>query len=306
VADDYDEYDDIDALETEEAQPRDPKTDEAKAALRAFFHANPSGVWYERQLVVMFEQARRPRAYFDGEGFFHWIIVRALDELIAERVIETRVVALSEPVTDAVLRAPQQPVAGSQMRFLWLPRNRYVARRAETIRRLVGEFSTGEFGRALGQQGEMLFDAALPTQGFLPRARNTRGWEGRQWITTDHNLDRIFERDGVAYGIEIKNTLIYIPSDELEVKLDMCDYLGLRPLFIVRMAPKNYIQQVRQRGGYTMIFEWQQYPFGAGALAATVRAELGLPVDCRARIEDGTIQRFLRWHLEQEPDVNLS
>jgi hypothetical protein len=113
------------------------------------------------------------------------------------------------------------------------------------------------------------------------------------------NLDRIFERDGIAYGAEIKNTLMYIPPDELAVKLDMCDFLGLTPLFIVRMAPKSYIEQVRRRGGYTMIFEWQQYPFGAGAFAARVRAELGLPVDCRARIEDGTIQRFLRWHAEQ-------
>ena len=62
------------------------------------------------------------------------------------------------------------------------------------------------------------------------------------------------------------------------------------------MAPKNYIQEVQRRGGYTLVFEWQQYPFGAGALAERVRRELSLPVDCRARIEDGTVQRFLAWH----------
>jgi hypothetical protein len=157
-------------------------------------------------------------------------------------------------------------------------------------------FSTPEFGRALGHQGEMLFDAALPTKGFLPRAWNARAWNDREWTETAHNFDRIFERDGVAYGAEIKNTLVYIPSDELDIKLRMCEYLRLKPLFIVRMAPKNYIQEVQRRGGYTLVFEWQQYPFGAGALAERVRRELSLPVDCRARIEDGTVQRFLAWH----------
>ena len=82
-------------------------------------------------------------------------------------------------------------------------------------------FSTPEFGRALGQQGEILFDAALPTKGFLPRAWNTRAWNDREWTETAHNFDRIFERDGVGYGAEIKNTLVYIPSDELDIKLRM-------------------------------------------------------------------------------------
>lgn len=287
---------DVDQPPGEAAQPRDPKTDEAKAALVAFFHANPLGVWYERQLVVMFEQARRPRAYLEGEGFFHWITARALGELVEERIVESRVLPLSQPVTDSALRGAQQVFGGPLIRFFWRPRNRYVARRAEAIRRLVTAFSATDFGRALGQQGEMMFDAALPTQGFLPRARNTRQWGDRRWVTSDNNLDRIFERDGIAYGAEIKNTLIYIPPDELEVKLDMCDYqvkldmcdyLGLTPLFIVRMAPKSYIEQVRLRGGYTMIFEWQQYPLRRrrvrGANTRGIEPSRGLPREDRGR-----------------------
>ena len=49
----------------------------------------------------------------------------------------------------------------------------------------------------------------------------------------DRNLDRVFERDGIPYGAEIKNTLAYIDRGELHVKLRMCFYLGLRPLFTV-------------------------------------------------------------------------
>lgn len=144
-----------------------------------------------------------------------------------------------------------------------------------------------------------MFDAALPTKGFMPKARKVQTWRDRQWDETDHDLDRVFERDGIAYGTEIKNRLDYIERDELEVKLRMCEHLELTPLFIVRMAPKSYIEQVRQAGGYTLLVEWQLYPFGAMELAQHVRGELLLPADCPARIADGTVQRFLKWHLDQ-------
>src|SRR5215831_9670724 len=203
------------------------------------------------------------RSYFDGEGFFHWITARALDELVDDGELESKSLPMHSPVTDAAIKGPLV-LTPQMMRFFWTPGTRYVARRAEAIRKLVNEFSTTVFGRALGQQGELLFDAALPTQGFMPRARAIRAWAGREWTETDHNLDRVYERDGIAYGAEIKNTLIYMPPEEMVVKLRMCEHLGLRPLFIVRMAPKNYIELVRERGGYTFVFEWQQYPFGSG------------------------------------------
>lgn len=286
-------------VEEEEGRPRDAKTDEAKEVLLAYFRGNPSRVFYERQLVVMFEQARRPRPYLEGEGFFHWITVRALDEMVDEREIRSVLLPLAKAVTDAAIKAEGEIIAGPRMRFFWARRARYVARQAETIRKLVMQFSRTEFGHALGQQGEGMFDAALPTKGFMPKAWNVRAWEGREWTETDHNLDRVFVRDGIAYGTEVKNRLEYIGREELELKLRMCEHLKLTPLFIVRMAPKNYIEMVRQAGGYTLPFEWQQYPYGTGQLAAKVRAELNLPVDCRARIEDGTVQRFLNWHLKK-------
>ena len=96
----------------------------------------------------------------------------------------------------------------------------------------------------------MLFEAALAGAEFKPVARKVRAYAGKTWTDTGHDLDRVFERDGIAYGAEIKNTLPYIPRYELEVKMKMCKHLGLRPLFIVRMAPKNYINDVQVAGGW--------------------------------------------------------
>jgi hypothetical protein len=157
-------------------------------------------------------------------------------------------------------------------------------------------FSEPSFRAALGTHGELMFDAAVPRGGFLPAGSNIRSYGGKTWTETNHNLDRIFERDGIAYGTEIKNTLPYIEKAELDVKVRMCRFLGLRPLFIVRMAPANYINDVYLAGGFTLIFKWQLYPFGWKAFADEVAATLRLPVDCPAKIEDGTVKRLLDGH----------
>lgn len=259
--------------EEPEPRPRDPKIDEAKAALRRLFKDRPGELFYGRQLEVHLEQA-----------FFHWITSKALRELVAE----------------GALRVEQRPLIGqTRIRFYTSPRNRYWKRQLNEIRNLVIAYSQPSFTRALGTHGEMMFDAALPTAGFLPKAKDVRAYGGKSWMPTGHDLDRVFERDGTAYGTEIKNSLDYIPIQELRVKLQMCGHLGLRPLFIVRMAPKNYIEMIRKAGGFTLIIRYQLYPHGYETFARQVRDRLRLPVDCPSAIAEGTINRLLNWHQRQ-------
>lgn len=106
----------------------------------------------------------------------------------------------------------------------------------------------------------------------------------------------MFTRDGIAYGAEIKNRLGYIPQDEFLAKLEMCGELKLRPLFVARMMPKTYIQEVNRAGGFSLIMKRQFYPMAHKELANKVSRELGLPVDCPTRLQDSTLQRFLTWH----------
>ena len=64
-------------------RPRDPTVDRAKDALRAHFRDNPTSVFYQQQICVLFE-----------EPFFHWITVTALQELTAEGRLLREQVAL--------------------------------------------------------------------------------------------------------------------------------------------------------------------------------------------------------------------
>ena len=266
-----------DKLEKITAQPRDSFVDQAKEDLKNLFAQEPESVFYQRQLQVMFEKK-----------YFHWITVRALSELVQERILAPEVVPLPGARTATGMIVVYRAIA-----------YRYWKRDAEEIVKLVSRFSEPSFTLALGAQAETMFDAALPTVGFMPTIRNARAYKGIEWTETKQDLDRIFERDGIGYGTEIKNTLGYIEKDELETKVKMCKRLGLRPLFIVRWAPKSYVNFVREEGGFTLIFQYQLYPFGQKGFADEVRERLRLPTDCPLRIEQGTVKRLLDWHLKK-------
>ncbi|HTZ98477.1 MAG TPA: hypothetical protein VMB18_18890 [Terriglobales bacterium] len=247
---------------------RDEKIDEAKAALLDFFSDNQRKVFYERQVTVIFERL-----------YFHWITVKALLELSEDGSISSEMLEL----------APKVPI-----RFFWARSNRYWRRQAARVVNLVRRFSDTAVTHAIGLQGELLVDAALPLAGFAPVARNVRSFNNKTWEETGHDLDRVVQREGVHYGVEIKNTLPYIPRDEFRVKLRMCKYLGLAPLFVSRMAPKNYSHEIIQQGGISWILGTQFYPFGHQELVETLKNHLQLPVDCPARIENGAVTRLLK------------
>ena len=248
----------------------DPKVDEAKKSLLRFFEQHPQEIFYEHQLEILFEKT-----------YFHWIVGKALRELAEEGKVETEIMSLSGQVN---------------IRFYRRRSHRNWRRQAERIMGLVRAFSTEDFARGLGRHGEQMYDAALPSAGFVPKGRNVRCLGARLWTQTDHDLDRIFERDGVVYGTEIKNRLSYMDLDEIKTKMKMCAELGIVPLFIVRMIPKSYFNYVFENGGITLITGYQLYPHGQHRFAEEVKAVLGLPVDCPPAIYEGTLQRLLKAH----------
>jgi hypothetical protein len=266
---------DPDVGEVSELPQRDSVVDDAKQALQGFFAREQKSVFYQRQLQVLFEGT-----------FFHWITAHALSELAEEGRIASETRAL--------------PVTGS-ITLYRATTHRYWRRQAEDIIELVSQFSQPSFTQAIGSQAELMFDAGLASVGFVPAARKVRSYDGKDWTETGHDLDRVYQRNGIAYGAEIKNTLGYIERSELVAKLRMCKHLGLRPLFIVRMAPKSYINEVRLEGGFTLVFKYQLYPFGQKNFADRVKEALRLPTDSPARIADGTLQRFLNWHTKSLP-----
>ena len=150
-----------------------------------------------------------------------------------------------------------------------------------------------------GNRAEILFAEGLASRGFSIRGKKVREYNGKKWTKTKHELDYIFERDKIEYGCEIKNTLGYIDKEELEIKLDMCKYFDIRPLFIMRCSPKTYNHIIIKAGGYALLFETQIYDLSQKALVETIRNVLGYNVDCPRAIPTGILDRFEKWHTKQ-------
>ena len=171
---DHNNFEDI------EPKRRDRKIDEAKKVLLAeFFPDGANQVFYGRQLEIWLE-----------DKFFHWITKKALNELAGEHkinlVVETH---------------------GDITAHMYVPRrHRYPRRQIGEVIRLIAEFSQPTFTRALGQHGEMLADGAFAHTGFRILKTKVSEVDGNRWTRTRHDLDRLIERDGVRYGIEIKKS----------------------------------------------------------------------------------------------------
>ncbi|MFL5381912.1 MAG: hypothetical protein ACJ8GN_05300 [Longimicrobiaceae bacterium] len=251
----------------------DPYEEQAVDALRAHFEANRERVFSSRQIEVQFE-AR----------YFHWITHRALKVLEAGRIIEIEQRKLSY---------------GAPVNLVWHRSNRYTRRQVKEVVDLIEKYSHPDFTAALGNTGELLVSDGFARFGFVQRGRNTREFGEKRWTRSAHNLDFIVERDGRVYGIEVKNTLPYIDDREFFAKLELCEFLGILPLFVVRAMPAIWTQEVVRRRGFVLQLKYHLYPLSHKSLADRVREVLGIPADAPRALYDGTMQRFVSWHERQ-------
>lgn len=242
----------------------------ARAALERLFTTGRQRVFFSRQLAVLHERQ-----------FFHWITGRVASEMIAEGLIH-----------DEVRELP----GGLSIHLMWHPSYRYHQRAAKRVVNLVQEYAHPDVAAAIGPHAELMAIEGFARRRFEIIDRHAKSFDGKTWTPTNHNLDFICRRDGVTYGVEVKNTLAYIEQPEFQAKLELCKYLGLRPVFVVRMLPKSWTWEVRQQGGFGLILRHQLYPLNLRELARRVRDELGLPVDAPRALYDGTMNRFENWH----------
>lgn len=269
----FEDYDiDFDAEQGSESPAIDLVERDAVKKLREFFKGHPEEVFFSRQLEVRHEG-----------NYFHWVTNRALRELRGLGVIlgETR-----------ALRT------GGSINLLWFRSYRFYRRSASRLVTLVEEYADPNIGGAVGLHGEAMVLEGFARSQFVMRGRNTREFRGRTWESSEHNLDFIFERDGCTYGVEVKNTLSYMDYVEFQTKIELCKFLGIVPVFAVRMLPKTWINELVTAGGFGLIMKFQMYPWSHKDLARRVASELGLPVDAPRALGEGTMRRFVVWHLK--------
>ena len=251
---------------------REPADDEAVeravAALRGWFRKNRKGVFYSRQLEIIHE---RP--------FFHWVTNAAIRQLAKEGEIKV----------DQGL--PGQP------KVLYHRLHRYPRRQITALRDLIAEHSVAEKNHAIGDYCEDLVERAFFRAGFRFVAQKVKELGPRKWTETNHDLDFVFERDELRYGIEVKNTLGYSNlGEEVAIKTRLARHLGCQPLFVARWLPKSWNHKIITADGLVLLFEWQLQPTANQGIANRMKEEMHLPVKVARNFPDGDMQRFLRSH----------
>lgn len=262
-------YDDFGEYEEYE-RPPDPKQEEARSHLERFFEENKEEVFFSRQIEVQNEAK-----------YFHWITNRAITELKDAGLIYSETRNLNW---------------GGRITIFWHNSYRYPRRKAAALVKLVEEYSSPQIGGLLGLHGEIMVLEGFSRFQFVRLGRNVNEYGGNKWERSEHNLDFIFERDGIPYGLEIKNTLGYMDYDEFKTKKQICLHLGLKPVFVVRMIPKSWIKELNDAGGFALILKYQLYPWTHKELAKKVSTKLNLPVDAPRELQEGTMLRFVKWH----------
>jgi len=238
--------------------------------VKDFFESHSDSVFFGRQIEVIHEDI-----------FFHWVTNRALRLLVENKVLNRQTMNLKW---------------GGTINIYWHFSLRYYKRPAAEIIGLVEKYSDDKIGSFTGAYCELLVVEGFSKLQFINHGRNINSFQGKKWSVSGHDLDMIVERDGIAYGIEVKNTLPYIEKEEYEIKVKMCLFLGIRPLFVNRMLPKNWSRDIIGSGGFCMILKHLIYPEILKELAKEMKDRLMLPVDTPKSLWEGTLKRFEKWH----------
>nr|MDO8080833.1 hypothetical protein [Candidatus Freyarchaeota archaeon] len=182
----------------------------------------PNSPYHRKQIEVLFEKK-----------YFHWLTDRNVNFLINE----------------AFLKEKTTKVAN----FVYRANIRYIDREINRRIKLIEKYSAPDIMRAVGEYAEMLSEYMFRINSFKILDTHTNEYNNKKWTRSNHDLDFIIQKDGITYGVEVKNTLPYMEREEFNIKLEICKYLNIIPLWILRYAPKPQFDEIKAQNGFILI-----------------------------------------------------
>jgi hypothetical protein len=221
--------------------------------------------YHRKQIEVLFE-----------DKYDHYDVNNAVDKLISEGFLKLE--------------------RTSSAHFVFRSDVRYFRRQIKQRVRIIEKYGNPVITKAIGDWAEKLFEYMFRLNGFEIIAKHTNKFKGSVWTKTIHDLDFIITRDEVLYGVEVKNTLPYIEKDEFDIKLEMCKFFGLIPLWILRNAPEIQFRKMKAEKGFIFKFKSQIYPLGQEPLVEEIWKKMRLPVAVWDEIGAKLVKIFLEFH----------
>jgi hypothetical protein len=226
---------------------------------------NPNSPYHRKQIEVIFENR-----------YDHWDVNNAVDSLVSQKFLRKK--------------------RSGNAHFVFRSNVRYYIREIKRRTKIIEAYSDPTITRALGNWAEKIVEYMCGLNGFEILGRNTNEFQGKRWAGTNENLDFIIGKDYIAYGIEVKNTLPYMETDEFLRKIAMCGFLGLTPLWIVRNAPEVQFNTMKASRGLILASKVQMYPYGQEPLTKRIWNKMRLPVGVRAEMPQKVVNSLISFH----------
>ncbi len=187
---------------------------------------------------------------------------------------------------------------GEHVDFIALPRQTTskVNKRIREYIKVINWYSDPEINKHAGWWAEDRFEKVMLLHGFRREGKNVREWNGRTWGKSLEDLDFIFSRDGIAYGVEIKNKFSYEDLSTWESKAAICEELGVKPLFVTRSIPLDHQYKLRDKDAFFLRFKAKMFPPTYKQEVVDLYELTHLPVTHEAGFPPRAFSVFLRWH----------
>ena len=112
---------------------------------------------------------------------------------------------------------------------------------------------------------------------------------GGKVASVNNDIDFVASKNGISYGVEIKNGLMY--PDDLYWKIIVAAELDLIPLIIARWLNPAQVKCIKEVGAVFVVYKEAIYSTTYAPLIQEVRNFLGFPIDARDEIDDEYFRR---------------
>lgn len=178
-----------------------------------------------------------------------------------------------------------------------IDRKNQVLKKIEKSRIWIEKYSNPKITKILGKHLHSIVKAEIKAQGFkIVSEGKVRSYKDKKWTKTNHDLDIIAEHKerNLVIGVEIKNTLDTISKKEIAIKINICQELGITPVFACRWL-KPHVEDIQQKNGFPWQFQVQMYPLGMEELVRVIQKRFHFKVQVRNELPSSNVEMFEKW-----------
>jgi len=229
-----------------------------------------------KEIQVAYDRELRYR--LESE-FPHDVVGLAISELERETVIKRTNVPGRKGSGDTPNIFYRLPSSDYRSILPLMRRKLELAKAIQSVSSDMGRYAEEVWFNAFKENGWETYPSNVEEIGGV---REFKGKKAGNDIKKD--IDFIACKDGIAYGVEIKNRFSY--PDDLFWKIIVATDLDVIPLIIVRWLNPSQVKAIPELGGFYVVYKTAIYSPSLEGLVNDAVKVLKYPIECRSKIDD--------------------